>query len=113
MIEGLANWIAEHGAQVALALPLVTLAGSALAYIVKLFLDLSDRRRKHFLELVQLLDEKGTLAGKLAAVYQLSQYRRHRAFLVRFFENREKIVDGTTGDVLKEEMRIAAEHLRG
>lgn len=113
MIEALGKWFAEHDAQLAVVLPLITLAGSAVAYIVKLFLDLADRRRRHFLELVGLLDQPGTLAGKLAAVYQLSRYRRHKDFLIRFFDNRDTIISGTSGDVVKEEMRIAAERLRG
>ncbi len=113
MIEALTKWFTEHGAQIAVILPVITLSGSAVAYIVKLFLDLADRRRTHFLQLVGLLDQQGTLAGKLAAVYQLSQYRRHKDFLIRFFENRDTIVDGTSGEVLKEEMRVAVERLRG
>lgn len=113
MIESMGTWLSEHGAQLSVFLPLMTLAGSAVAYIFKLFLDLSDRRRKHFLELIGLLDQQGTLASKLAAVYQLSRYDQHRGFLIRFFEKRDMIVSGTSGDVLKEEMRIAAERLQG
>lgn len=112
MIDTLTVWIADHSAKLTVFLPLMTLAGSAAAYIVKLFLDLSDRRRKNFLELVELLDKPGTLASTLAAVYQLSEYGRHGDFLIRFFGNRDTIISGESGEVLKEEMRIATERLR-
>lgn len=112
MLDGLNSWFSTNAATVAIIVPLITLAGSAVAYIVKMFLDLADRRRAHFLELIGFLDQPGTLAAKLAAVHQLSRYRQHRDFLVRFFENRDTIISGESAAVLKEEMRIAAERLR-
>lgn len=113
-MEEFAKWLTDHGPQITVVVPLIAFAGSAFAYIIKLFLDLADRRKVHFLELVALLDQQGTLAGKLAAVYQLSTYSRDsdKEFLVRLFDNRDKIIEGASADILKEEMRIAAEKLR-
>jgi hypothetical protein len=112
ILETLISWLSANAATIGVIIPLITLAGSAVAYIIKMFLDLADRRRAHFLELIGFLDQPGTLAAKLAAVYQLSQYKQHHDFLLRFFDNRDRIISGESADVLKEEMRIATEYLR-
>lgn len=67
-------------------IPLATIAGSAVAYIVKLYQEAAERRRKHFFELMQYIDGSGTIATKVAAIYELRSFPEHRDFIIRFCE---------------------------
>jgi hypothetical protein len=96
------------------AVPLLGLAGSAIAYVINLFSERRERRRQRFFELMQFLDDKGTIASKSAALYALRDFPEHREFIVRFCEAQS---NNMTGDeiaisILKYEMLQTAEALR-
>jgi hypothetical protein len=64
--------------------PLMALAGSAVAYVFKVFGDGAERRRQRLFELMQFIDSDKPLAVKLAAVYELRRFPKDREFVVRF-----------------------------
>ncbi|MDB5476695.1 MAG: hypothetical protein JWP49_2206 [Phenylobacterium sp.] len=84
--------------------PLATLAGSALAYVIKSYRDRADSRRRQFFELMQFIDGSGPLATKMAAIYQLREYKEHRAFIVRFCVQARTAIAGSTAQVLIAEL---------
>ncbi len=85
------------------AAPLITLAGSAVAYVVKLFLDSGERRRKQFFELMQFIDSQAPIATKAAAVYELRQFPQHREFIIRFCESQRSNIVGGGAHILQQE----------
>jgi hypothetical protein len=74
--------------------PLIALAGSSIAYVVKLFLDRADKRRDRFFDLMKLIDGKESIALKVAAIYELRQFPEHKDFIVHFCETQSKNVAG-------------------
>ena len=66
------------------AAPLLALAGSAVAYVVGLFLEARHRRRNQFFELMQFVDSEKPIATKVAAVYELRRFPEHKDFVIRF-----------------------------
>ena len=75
-IQYLASWI-----------PLVTIAGSAVVYVVKLYQDSAERRRNQFFELMQFIDSDRPIATKVAAAYELRRFPEHKDFIMRFCQN--------------------------
>lgn len=94
------------------AAPLMTLAGSAVAYVVKLYLEAGERRRDHFFELMRMIDTSGTIAAKVTAVYQLRSFPEHRDFIVRFCTLQQSNITGGGAGPLKAEMQATAEFFR-
>ena len=103
-------WVAIGG----FAIPLLGLAGSAIAYVVKLFQDARERRHARFFELMNFLDGEGTIAAKLAAIYALRNFPEHRAFIIRFCETQHNNIDGPGHVVqsLRDEFLRTAKALR-
>lgn len=87
----MANVVAIIG----VVLSMMTIAGSAVAYVIRVYSDARRRRRNQFFELMQKLDERGTIASKLAATYQLREFPEHREFIIRFCTSQQ---ENTTGD---------------
>lgn len=87
----MANVVAIIG----VVLSMMTIAGSAVAYVIRVYSDARLRRRNQFFELMQKLDERGTIASKLAATYQLREFPEHREFIIRFCTSQQ---ENTTGD---------------
>ena len=79
--------------------PIAVIAGSAVAYVIKLFQDAAERRRKHFFELMQFIDGPGTIATKVAAIYQLRNFPKHRDFIIRFCETQRDNVSAASAKV--------------
>ncbi|MEM8577695.1 MAG: hypothetical protein AAGF60_07575 [Pseudomonadota bacterium] len=99
--------------QIALVLPLLTLAGSAAGFVWKQYLDSREQKKRELFELMSLLDEKGTLASKLAAVYRLRDFPHHRDFVIRFCESvAQKNVDGSANAALQQELQATAQFMR-
>jgi hypothetical protein len=92
-------WLTLFG----IIVPLVTLAGSAVAYVVTLFQDASSKRRERFFELMHYLDGPSTIASKMAAVYQLREFPEHGDFIVRFCEAQQTNVTGAAAPLLVQE----------
>lgn len=95
------------------AVPLLGLAGSAIAYVVNLFNERKERRRQRFFELMQFLDDKGTIASKSAALYALRDFPEHREFIIRFCEAQADNISGDeiSTSVLRFEMLQTADAL--
>jgi hypothetical protein len=100
-------WVTVLG----LAIPLITLAGSALAYVVRLYIDGAERRRKQFFELMQFIDSKEPIAAKVAAVYQLRSFPEHRDFIIRFCGSQRGNIVGPASNLLSDEMDKTREHM--
>lgn len=99
---------------VGFVVPFLGLAGSAVAFVVKLFRDAKERRENRFFEMMQLIDGQGTIATKIAAVYALRDFREHREFLVRFCETQSENITGgdTAVALLKSELKLTAEAMK-
>src|SRR5205814_1067761 len=89
-METAPQWITFLG----VAVPLIGLAGSAIAYVANLFRDARVRRRTDFLELMQLIDIQGSIAKKVTAVYQLRQFPEHAGFIIRFCKTQRQSISG-------------------
>jgi hypothetical protein len=96
------------------SVPLLGLAGSAIAFVVKLFQDAKERRHERFFRYMALIDGDAPLVTRLAAVYQLQGFGEHREFLLRYLETFEGSVvgNGLGPDALKTEMRLTAKALK-
>jgi hypothetical protein len=86
------------------AAPLITLAGSAVAFVVKLFLEARERRRNQFFDLMDKIDGQSSIAKKVAAVYELRQFPEHRDFIIRFCKTQVANVTGGASATLIAEM---------
>ena len=97
---------------VGFAAPLIALAGSAVAYVVKLYEDALNKRRNQFFELMQFIDSERPIATKMAAVYELRRFPEHRDFIVRFCgEMARTNVSGIGAQVLVSEMNHTREFM--
>lgn len=87
--------------------PLLTIAGSSVAFVYKTYRDARQDRRKQFFELMDLIDNKGTIAAKTAAVYQLRFYPEHKDFIIRFCDAQGENITGpeSATRILSAEMR--------
>lgn len=103
------EWIAWAG----LALPLVALAWAALWYV-------STRRReirhqefeRFFFVMDKIGQEEGSIASKVAAVYELRKYPQYRDVIIRVCDNSQQHVVGASAQMLVDEMALTAEAMR-
>ena len=86
------------------AAPLIALAGSAVAYVVKLYQDAAQRRRDHFFELMKFIDSKEPIAAKVAAIYALRDFPEHQDFIIRFCKTQKNNIVGPGSPGLAAEM---------
>ncbi|MFN3953399.1 MAG: hypothetical protein ACK4LQ_03035 [Pararhodobacter sp.] len=98
---------------VGIIIPLVTIAGSALAFVIKVFMDSRERRRNEFYELMKFLDEKGSIAAKVAAVYEMRRFPEHRDFIIRFCTSQRQNIEGSAAQILGDEMKATADFMSG
>ena len=98
--------------RIAVLIPLLSIGGSAIAYVVKLYIDRADRRKAELFEMMTKIDEGAALATKLAAIYQLRSFRSDRDFVIRFCESVESHSRGDASAPLQSELRNTAEFLR-
>lgn len=106
-----ANW-QEWVAWAGIAIPLAGLAWAAVFYT------LARRREIHFQEFERLFkvmdylgQEGGSIASKMAAAYELRKYPEYRDVIIRMCEQTD--VRGPSGKMLKDEMTLTAEYLKG
>jgi hypothetical protein len=97
---------------VGFAAPLVTLAGSAVAYVVKLYQEAREKKRNQFFELMKFIDSTNPIATKVAAVYELRRFPEHREFIIRFCENQRTNVTGAGAQILVAEMDHTREFMK-
>ena len=91
------------------ALPLLGLAGSAIAYVVKLYQDAAVRRRANFFELLQYIDGSGPIAAKVGAIYALREFDEHADFIERFCRTQRDQITGDNAQSLIAELDETAE----
>jgi hypothetical protein len=103
------NEISQWAALAGIAVSMLTLAGSAVAYVVRLYLDTATKRRDQFFELMKFLDSPAPIAAKSAAVYQLRSFPQHRDFIIRFCTNAPQFVSGTAAQPLLAEFAATRE----
>lgn len=98
---------------VGVIIPLLTIAGSGVAFLVKYFADARAKRNARFFELMAHIDNPDRpLAAKLAAVYQLRAFPEHKEFIVRFYDGVSENIDGPSAEVLRREFNETANVFR-
>jgi lysyl-tRNA synthetase class II len=90
------------------AVPLIGLAGSAIAFVVKLFQDAKERRHKRFFDLMTQIDGAGPIATKLAAIYALRDFVEHGEFVERFCKTLGDHVQGGSSQAIVDELNKTA-----
>lgn len=98
---------------VGVVIPMITIAGSAAAFVWKSFRDAREDRRNQFFELMTLIDTNGSIASKIAAVYQLRQFPEHKEFIIRFCDTQKDNISGDAAKLLSEEMVKTRDFFRG
>lgn len=93
---------------VGVVIPMITIAGSAAAFVWKSFSDSRENRRKQFFQLMTLIDADGSIASKIAAVYQLRNFPEHSDFIIRFCDTQRNNLtgNGTAVALLAKEMNM-------
>ena len=92
--------------------PLMTLAGSAVAFVIKQYQDSKARTRNEFFEVMQFIDSNKPIATKIAAVYELRKFPEHRDFIIRFCEEQRNNVQGAAAPLLSAEMDRTRDHMK-
>jgi hypothetical protein len=95
------------------AVPLVGLAGSAIAFVVRMYLEAAERRRQRFFRMIEYINGQGGIIEKLAAMYQLREFTEHREFLIRLLEMQRGNITGGQKDNLVAEMDRTVLALKG
>lgn len=93
------------------AAPLLALAGSAVGYVVRIYLDSNENRRNYFFNLMKFIDGQGTIAQKIAAVYELRRFPEHRDFIIRFCATQRNNISGGGAELLALEMDKTREYM--
>jgi len=93
------------------AAPLITLAGSSVAYVVKLYQEAADRRRNHFFELMEFIDSDRPIATKTASIYELRRFPEHKDFVIRFCKTQATNITGPSAPLLAAEMNETRAYL--
>jgi hypothetical protein len=88
-----------------------TIAGSAVAFVFKAYLDSRRERRQQFFDLMDLIDNKGSIAAKVAAIYQLRFFPEHKDFIIRFCDTQKNNISGSgiAADSLRAEFEKTAD----
>lgn len=92
---------------VGVAIPMITIAGSAVAFVWKSYRDARLARHVRFFELMEIIDSKNTIAAKVAAIYQLRTFPEHKDFIIRFCQVQSQNIsgDGAAAEALADEMK--------
>jgi hypothetical protein len=68
-----------------IAVPLFGLAGSAIAFVIRLYIEAAEKRRELFFRLITNFESVDVqLFTRVAAAYRLREFREHKEFLIRF-----------------------------
>ena len=107
-LRSVQDWIAWAG----IVIPLFAMAWAAIFFV------LTRRREVHFQEferLFKVMDhlghQDGSIASKMAAAYELRKYPEYKDVIIRMCEQAD--VAGPSGKMLKDEMILTADYLRG
>lgn len=92
--------------------PFIALAGSAVAFVWKVYRDGADRRWTQFFDLMKFIDSKDLpIATKCAAAYQLRHFPEHKEFIIRFCQTQRLNIQGAAATALIAELDATREEL--
>ena len=95
-------------------LPLIAMAGAAVAFVIRYYQSKREARVKEFLKLVGLL-ESGSFVSKRTALYLLRTFPEHKEFILRLLRNLMENFDGppSVRSALKDEIERTCRFLDG
>ena len=91
------------------AVPLFAIAGSGIAYVVKLYRDADERRHTRFFELLRYIGGNEGIGAKVGAAYALRNFPEHAEFVERFCLTNKAQVTGDNAQSLIDEMQRTAD----
>jgi hypothetical protein len=98
------------------AVPLLGLAGSAIAFVVRMYFEAAEKRRELFFRLIADFESRDTqLFTRVAAAYRLREFKEHKEFLLRFLEPQLRTLGGEPAalKLMTDELNLTIEALRG
>lgn len=99
------DWIAWAG----LVLPLVTLAWAALFFVMTWREELRHKRYQKFFDLMDKVGARdASIAGKMAAVFEMRNYPEYREVIIRLC--RDAGIEGEAKELLEREFDLTARH---
>jgi hypothetical protein len=106
-LQSALDWIAWAG----IVIPLAALAWAAVQHVQ---IQRRDEKRRQFDEFFEVMDKigqaEGSIASKMAAVYQLRKYPQYREVIIRFCRGAEVRGDGTTREMFQRELTLLEKH---
>lgn len=101
------EWIAWAGVVV----PLLALAWSAVFYTLARHREVRHQEYQRFFQIMDHLGQDGgSIASKMAAVYELRKYPQYAEVIINICEKAE--ITGEAADMLRDEMRATAEFMK-
>jgi len=101
------DWLALLG----IVIPLTIASISAAIYVRNQTIESRHREYKKFFEITDSLSNfDGSLVSKVAAVYELRNYKKYKDIIIRIFENVP--VNGDSAELLRREMQLTSEYLQ-
>ncbi|MGP0061832.1 MAG: hypothetical protein ACLPID_21420 [Beijerinckiaceae bacterium] len=102
---------AQIAAILSVSVPLCALAWSAAAYVRLRQSEIRRERYERFFEVMEHIGSKGgSIASKVAAVFELRRFPEYQEVIIRLFERVG--VEGDAAPMLKSEMDLTADFLR-
>lgn len=90
-------------------LPLTTLAWAAAFLVLTWRSEVNHKRYEKFFSLMDRVGEQGSsIAGKMAAVYEMRKYPEYRDVIIRLCQDAE--IDGAAKELLEREFDLTAQH---
>ncbi len=102
---------AEIAAILSVSVPLCALAWSAVTYVRLRQREIQQERYERFFEVMEHLGkENGSIASKMAAVFELRKFPEYQEVIIRLVE--QASVRGSAAPMLRAEMELTADFLR-
>lgn len=112
LLKGIEMEISDFATLVGMMVAVMTIAGSALAFVIKYYSEAKLRKRDQFFQLMELVDGFGPIAQKLTAICQLRFYPEHKDFIVRFCAEQQNNIAGDGSLFLSTEMQRTVDFYR-
>jgi len=99
------DWIAWAG----IVLPLTAFAWAAIYFVITWRGEIKHKRYEKFFSLMDRVGEKGgSIAGKMAAIYEMRKYPEYKDVIIRLCQDAE--LDGSAKHLLEREFELTARH---
>jgi hypothetical protein len=109
-VGSLAEWVTALG----IILPLCVLAWSAFQYVR---LQKRELQRLRFDEFFAVMDKigsgDGSIASKVAGIYELRRFPEYKDVILRFCSTAEVVGHGSAQEMLTREMKLTADFMNG